>query len=68
MFGRLACALGFHRVVTTREGKTTQGQRGGPRTTGAAAFIHAYCYRPECEFHVIIDTHSGHKTLNPAQQ
>lgn len=65
MLGRLMCALGLHKIVTTREGKTTEGggRSGGPRTTGAAAFIHCHCYRPSCSFHVIVDTHSGRKTV-----
>lgn len=54
MLGRLMCALGFHRVVTTREGKSK---------TSAANFIHCFCYRPGCKFHAIIDTHSGRKEI-----
>lgn len=68
MLGRLLCSLGLHRVVTTREGKTsTPGStgRGAPRTSGAATHIHAFCYRPGCTFHVIIDTHDGSK-IDPA--
>ena len=54
MLGRLACRWGFHRVVTTREGKT----KGS-----AAHHIHCFCYRPNCKFHAIIDTHSGRKEI-----
>jgi len=68
MIGRLLCAFGLHRVLTTREGKTTtpstSHSRSAPRTTGAATHIHAFCYRPGCQFHVIIDTHSGNKVLH----
>jgi hypothetical protein len=77
--GAISCTLGFHRVVTTREGKTSipdttslpvstgRGVRTPPvpRTSGAAAQIHAFCYRPGCTFHVIIDTHSGNKFTPP---
>lgn len=62
MLGRLLCNLGLHKVVTTREGKSP----GSTRTNtpaGAAAFIHCHCYRPDCNFHVIVDTHNGNKIL-----
>lgn len=67
MIGRLLCALGLHRVVTTREGKTSTPSsttRSAPRVSGAANFIHCFCYRKGCQFHVIIDTHSGEKMLH----
>lgn len=68
MLGRFLCSLGLHRVVTTREGKTSQptaqGRGAVPRTSGAATHIHVFCYRPGCTFHTIIDTHSGNK-INP---
>jgi hypothetical protein len=67
MIGRMLCSFGLHRVVTTREGKqTTPGssRSATPRTTGAATHIHCFCYRPGCQFHVIIDTHSGEKLLH----
>lgn len=70
MFGRFLCSLGLHRVVTTREGKpsTPQGSgRGATRVSGAAAHIHVFCYRPECRFSTIIDTHSGEK-FDPRSQ
>jgi hypothetical protein len=65
MLGRLACSMGFHRVVTTREGseKIPVGGSKSHTKTGAAQFIHALCYREGCDFHVIIDTHSGRKDL-----
>ena len=68
MIGRLLCSLGLHKVVTTREGKTTTPvtthSRSAPRTSGAATHIHCFCYRVGCKFHVIIDTHSGEKLLH----
>jgi hypothetical protein len=65
MLGRLACSLGFHRVVTTREGSEKQPIGGSTKATKqtAANFIHALCYRDGCGFHVIIDTHTGRKDL-----
>lgn len=63
MIGKLLCALGLHRVVTTREGKVPASARAG-RAAGAATFIHCFCYRTGCQFHVIIDTHSGEKVLH----
>lgn len=67
-FGQIQCNLGLHRVVTTREGKQTQGggRTGAPRISGAAQHIHAFCYRPKCNFHVIIDTHDGSK-IDPSR-
>lgn len=64
-FGRFLCSIGLHRVVTTREGKQTQGggRSGAPRISGAAQHIHALCYRPHCKFQVIIDTHDGSKIV-----
>lgn len=50
MLARLMCALGFHRVVTTREGNTRKGT--------PAQFIHVYCYRPHCKFSNKIDTYA----------
>jgi hypothetical protein len=50
MFARLLCALGLHRVVTTREGNTGKGQ--------PAQFIHVVCYRPKCKFRNKIDTYA----------
>lgn len=45
MFGRVACWLGFHRVVTTRD-KPKAGYGGhSPSST-----IHGVCYRPHCKF------------------
>lgn len=67
MLGRLACSLGFHRVVTTREGseKKPVGGAKSHTVTSAANFIHAFCYRDGCPFHVIIDTHTGAKHHAP---
>lgn len=63
MIGKLLCALGLHRVVTTREGKVPPSARRG--TSGSAAtHIHCFCYRSDCQFHVIIDTHDGTKVLH----
>lgn len=59
MLGRMLCSLGLHRVVTTREGKSK---------TSAASFIHCFCYRPGCNFHEVIDTHTGNKDLLPPTQ
>jgi hypothetical protein len=67
MIGRLLCAMGLHRVVTTREGKATSpgsSRSSTPRVTGAASHIHGFCYRDGCHFHFIIDTHSGEKILH----
>lgn len=50
MFARFLCALGLHRVVTTREGNTRKGQ--------PAQFIHVYCYRKNCKFRTKIDTYA----------
>jgi hypothetical protein len=65
MIGKLLCSIGLHRVVTTREGKVSNPQSSGrgavPRVSGAATHIHVFCYRPDCDFHTIIDTHSGNK-------
>jgi hypothetical protein len=63
MIGKLLCALGLHRVVTTREGKAPASSRAN-RPSGAATYIHCFCYRTGCKFHVIIDTHSGEKILH----
>lgn len=64
MFGRMLCSLGLHRVVTTRDGKPAALARAN-RPAGAAAFIHCFCYRPDCDFHVIVDTHNGTKVTPP---
>lgn len=63
MIGRLMCALGLHRVVTTREGKVPGSVRS-KAPAGAAAFIHCLCYRAGCQFQVIIDTHDGTKVFH----
>lgn len=54
MMGKFLCAVGLHRVVTTREGKA----KGS-----AASFIHVFCYREGCSFHEVIDTHTGRKDV-----
>lgn len=67
MIGRILCALGLHKIVTTREGKPSTPQGSGRATTrvsGAATHIHCFCYREKCSYHVIIDTHSGEKILH----
>lgn len=63
MIGRLMCALGLHRVVTTREGKVP-GSVKRQQPQGAATFIHCLCYRAGCQFQVIIDTHDGTKVFH----
>lgn len=63
MIGQLLCVLGLHRVVTTREGKVVASARRNV-ASGAATHIHCFCYRSHCQFHVIIDTHSGEKLLH----
>lgn len=63
MIGKLLCSMGLHRVVTTREGKVP-GSVKARAPQGAATFIHCFCYRTGCEFHVIIDTHSGEKIMH----
>lgn len=43
MLGRLACALGFHRVIT-RSDKPKAGH------DGPIAIVRGFCYRPSCKF------------------
>lgn len=42
MLGRLACYLGFHRVITTR--------KPAPRGSTSTPTVAYACYRPGCTF------------------